>query len=56
MSFRCDYCSEAQENGVKPNKVVVETRNVTYKAKGDGQAPTGTEIVKEVDLCAVCNK
>ena len=54
MSFKCDNCNEAQENNVKPNRVVVETRNVTYKAKGDGQAPTGTEIVKEVDLCVTC--
>ena len=54
MSFKCDNCSEAQPNGVKPNRVVVETRNVTYKARGEGQTPTGTEIVKEVNLCATC--
>jgi len=54
MSFKCDYCNEAQENNVKPNKVVVETRNVTYKTTKEGQTPTGTEIVKEVDLCVKC--
>ena len=54
MSFKCDYCSEPQLNGTKPNKVVVETRNVTYPRKEDGQAPIGTETVKEVDLCANC--
>lgn len=53
MSFKCDYCSEAQENGVKPNRIVVETRNVVYNLK-DGRAPEGTEIVKEVDLCGTC--
>jgi hypothetical protein len=53
MSFKCDYCSEPQPNGIKPNKVVVETRNVTYRTK-DGQTPSGTEIVKEVDLCTGC--
>lgn len=55
MSFKCNYCSEAQPNGVKPNRVVAETRNVTYPRTGDGQQPSGTEIVKEVDLCANCN-
>ena len=55
MSFKCDYCSETQPTGTKPNKVVVKTRNVTYKTK-DGQTPSGTEIVKEVDLCANCNE
>ena len=53
MSFKCNYCSKPQLNGVKPNRVVVETRNVTYRTN-DGQTPTGTEIVKEVDLCATC--
>ena len=53
MSFKCDYCNEAQENNTKPNRIVVETRNVTYQTK-DGQTPSGTEIVKEVDLCANC--
>ncbi len=54
MSFKCTYCSEPQPNGVKLNKVVIETRNVTYPRTGDGQTPSGTEIVKEVDLCAKC--
>lgn len=54
MSFKCDYCSEPQLNGVKPIKVVIETRDVTYPRTGDGQAPTGTETVKEVGLCAKC--
>jgi len=56
MSFKCDYCNEPQPNGIKPNKVVVETRNVTYPTTKDGQTPSGTEIVKEVDLCANCNE
>jgi len=54
MSFKCSYCSKPQPNGVKLNKVVVETRNVTYPRTGDGQIPSGTETVKEVDLCAKC--
>ena len=53
MSFKCDYCNKPQENNTKPNRVVVETRDVTYKTR-DGQTPTGTEIVKEVDLCKGC--
>lgn len=56
MSFKCNYCSEPQPNGVKLNKVIIETRNVTYPRKGDGQAPTGTEIVKEIDLCGTCKE
>lgn len=54
MSFKCDYCNKPQENNTKPNRVVVETRDVTYPRTGDGNAPTGTEIVKEVNLCANC--
>ena len=53
MSFKCDYCSEPQANNTKPNRVVVETRNVTYQT--NGQTSTGTEIVKEVDLCVECD-
>lgn len=53
MSFKCDYCSEAQEDGIKPSRVVVETRSVTYKTK-EGNISTGTETVKEVDLCVDC--
>ena len=54
MSYICTYCNEPQPNSVKLNKVVVETRNVTYPRTAEGQLPTGTEIVKEVDLCAKC--
>ena len=54
MSFKCDNCSEPQRNGIKPNKVVIETRDVTYPRKADGQTPSGTETVKEVALCAKC--
>ena len=54
MSFKCDYCDEPQPNGAKQNKVVIETRDVTYPRTGDGQTPFGTETVKEVDLCAKC--
>ncbi len=54
MSYKCNYCNEPQPNGVKPNRVVVETRNVAYKMTGDGQTPSGTEIVKEVNLCGKC--
>lgn len=54
MSFKCTYCSEPQPNGIKPNKIVVETRNVTYPRTEDGQTPSGIETVKEVSLCAKC--
>ena len=56
MSFKCNYCNEAQANGVKPVKVVIETRNVTYEETRSGKIPTGTEIVKEVNLCGKCNE
>lgn len=54
MSFKCTYCNEPQPTGTSQNRVVVETRNVTYPRTEDGQVPTGTEIVKEVNLCAKC--
>ena len=53
MSFKCTYCNEPQPTGTSQNRVVVETRNVTYPTK-DGQTTSGTEIVKEVNLCVTC--
>jgi len=53
MSFKCDYCDKPQIDGTKPNKVITKTRNVTYKSK-EGKISTGTEIVKEVNLCNNC--
>ena len=52
MSFKCEYCNEPQPNGTSQNRVVVETRNVTYQTT-NGTVP-GTEIVKEVNLCFSC--
>ena len=54
MSFKCDTCETAQPTHAKPNRVVVQNRNVSYKLK-DGRITTGTEIVKELDLCGICN-
>ena len=53
MSFKCDYCNQPQRTGTKPNKVVTATRDVSYRTP-TGKMTTGTEIVKEVDLCRSC--
>lgn len=55
MSFKCQNCGKAQPDGSKPTKVVTETRSVTYPRTPAGLIPTGTEIVKEVDLCKNCH-
>ena len=53
MSFKCDNCNEAQPTYTKPNRVVLKTRNVTYKLNS-GASVDGTEIVAEADLCRSC--
>lgn len=53
MSFRCKKCGEAQESGVRPNRVVVETRERVYRA-ADGGDILGSEIVREEDRCEGC--
>lgn len=60
MSFRCDVCSKAQDNGVKGTKIVTEVRNVTYPTVKDKfgkiKTPVGHETVKEVYACYDCSK
>lgn len=65
MSFRCDNCNKAQEDGVQPTKVVTKTRPQTYperyKENSQGGKPIkidnggkGREIVEEKALCPSC--
>lgn len=59
MSFKCQSCNKPQGDGVKPVKVVTETRRVTYHTiiKNDREyTPEGWEIVKELELCESCAK
>ena len=46
MSYICNNCGKAQNDGSKPNKVVVETREAAKHI--------GREIVKEQNLCDIC--
>ena len=54
MSFKCTNCLTGQPTYTKPNKVVVETRIVSYPVTSSGKIPTGTETVKEINLCNGC--
>lgn len=58
MSFICKSCGVAQEAGIKPYKVVVETRNVYYPPikddNGNVRIPVGFEIAKETEVCNLC--
>ena len=52
--FKCDNCGGQQVAGVKPQRAVLERRDVQYRnAKGE-IIGTGWEIVREVDLCGEC--
>lgn len=53
MSFRCQQCNAPQGSRVKPIRVVVETRTVTYPMAKD-KIPVGYETVREVELCKKC--
>lgn len=63
MSFICQKCEEAQPKGTEPVKVVVETRKKNYpvrygtfegKTVTIDEGGTGTEIVRELTVCAAC--
>lgn len=56
MSFRCSDCGEPQPPRTRPNRVVVETREVSYKSKRGGYEGVGREIAKEVVVCPNCVK
>jgi hypothetical protein len=64
VSFKCDGCGETQGLHVKPEKVVVEKRPVSYlnrKIDPETEKVTefvteGWEIAKELNLCPACVK
>ena len=59
MSYRCQKCNA---HGEKPNRVVLETRVVEHQEMRLGEdkryhlvcVGTGTQIVKEANLCDIC--
>jgi hypothetical protein len=52
MSFRCDFCQEAQAPRATP-RVVTRTERVTYYH--DHRDPTiGTKIVSQKKMCTAC--
>ena len=50
MSFRCDFCGEAQGAGVAAIKVVTKIRS-----RGSGYDYRGTEIAEEKNSCSTCH-
>jgi hypothetical protein len=52
MSFRCEFCSEAQLPGTIPQVVVTKTRSREYNASVG--ISLGTEIVQEKRACPSC--
>lgn len=63
MSFTCQQCGTPQEAGVKPCKTVTIQRAKVYPRREEGEGydhrvvdagGTGTETVKEMDLCEKC--
>ena len=56
MSFRCQLCNEQQPAKTTATKVILETRDKTYRVKDGKEIVTknGSEIVREVDACAKC--
>lgn len=51
MSFRCEFCGEAQDPGVAPIQVVTKIR---HKGQG-GYEYRGTEIAEEKNSCEPCH-
>jgi hypothetical protein len=60
--FKCETCKKVSRPGEKLHKHIVKTRNVTYYNDiGEGRErrrfeSTGTEIVKEVNICTECHE
>jgi len=50
MSFRCEFCGEAQPGGVGPIQVVTKIRR-----KGNEFEYKGTDIAEEKNSCATCH-
>ena len=59
MSFICQSCSNPQAIGVKPVKVVLQTRVKVYPVRSRGNVVIdnggrGIEIAKEANMCKQC--
>lgn len=56
MSFICQICDAAQPTNTSVNKVVLETRPMTYHHVYDREHRTssGFETVQEVSACKEC--
>ena len=55
--FKCDKCKRITKAGEKQHKKVVETREKVYiniDKYGKEKRTTGTEIVKEINVCERC--
>ena len=50
MSFRCEFCGEAQEGGVAPIQVVTKIRH-----RGSEYEWKGTEVAEEKNSCVTCH-
>ena len=52
--FRCQKCNKQISKGIKPERIVTETRHKVYRdERGDYQGE-GDEIVKEMVLGPCC--
>jgi len=47
--FKCESCKETQPPKIKPHRVVLQKRKVTYNNGG-----RGWEIIKEANICDEC--
>lgn len=63
MSFKCDFCHNAQANKSRPNKIIVERREHQYPIRYRDNNPnneiidkggSGLEIVREISVCNSC--
>ena len=55
--FKCELCGKITKAGEKQHKKVVKTRDKTYiniDKNGNEKKTTGTEIVKEINICEEC--
>ena len=54
--FRCQKCKKVSKPREKAEKEVVEIREREYKNEIGEMIGVGTEIVKELWICAACKK
>lgn len=55
--FKCEICGNITKPNEKQYKKVVETREKTYSyidKYGNEKTSTGSEIVKEINICEKC--